>query len=96
MSLEKYGETIIMKDHLCWVQMFGAYPSGNDQLLKDFIGNRMYCFSFLEIKKIKESITYSHIITFSIITPKHHIHKYTHAWQLEKRNNVNILNLSLI
>ena len=41
MSLEKYGETIIMKDHLCWVQMFGAYPSGNDQLLKDFIGTRM-------------------------------------------------------
>ena len=41
MSLEKYGETIIMKDHLCCVLVFGAYPSGNDQLLKDFIGNIM-------------------------------------------------------
>ena len=41
MSLEKYGETIIMKDHLSCVLVFGAYPSGNDQLLKDFIGNIM-------------------------------------------------------
>lgn len=41
MSLEKYGGTIIVKDHLGCVQVFGAYPSGNDQLLKDFIGNIM-------------------------------------------------------
>lgn len=59
MSLEKYGETIIMKDHLCWVQMFGAYPSGNDQLLKDFIGNRMQCdqsFSKTTLERKLETI----------------------------------------
>ena len=59
MSLEKYGETIIMKDHLCWVQMFGAYPSANDQLLKDFIGNRMQCdqsFSKTTLERKLETI----------------------------------------
>ena len=48
-----------MKAHLCWVQMFGAYPSGNDQLLKDFIGNRMQCdqsFSKTTLERKLETI----------------------------------------
>lgn len=37
-SLEKCAETIIMKDHLCQVKVFGGYPIGNGQLVKDFKG----------------------------------------------------------
>lgn len=35
MSLEKSGETTVLKDHLCQVKVFGGYPIGNGCLLKD-------------------------------------------------------------
>lgn len=36
MSLEKYGENIIVK-----VKIFGGYLIGNDQLLQSFKGNKV-------------------------------------------------------
>lgn len=39
--------------------MFGGYPNGNIQLLKDFIGNRMQCdqnFSKITLERQLEAI----------------------------------------